>query len=84
MRRMYGRGHLPSVDKDIMMEKVQKYLPDPLKNNPRFDIQIKENAKGTRRVVVNSPSPIQKSRSRSRSKSQKSDKGGQYTSAKRS
>lgn len=32
LRRMYGRGHLPSVDKDIMMEKIQKYLPDPLQN----------------------------------------------------
>lgn len=36
LRRSLGRGHIPSVDKDIKLEIIQKYLPDPLEDFPRY------------------------------------------------
>lgn len=60
---MYGRGHLPSVDKDIMMEKIQKYLPDPLQYNTRYELPVEVDHKGNHIIA----------RSRSQPRSLRSD-----------
>ena len=74
LRRKYGRGHLPSVDNDLMMEKIQKYLPDPLQYHPRYELPIHVDNKGNHLIA----------RSRSQTRSQRSDPANQLSPKSRS
>ena len=60
LRRQYGAGHIPSVDKDIQLEKIQKYLPDPLQHFPRVEMPIEIDNRGNRII-----SRVSRSHSRS-------------------